>query len=139
MATAADGDFFDEARAKAEKAQCINNLKQLGLAARVWAGDNNDIFPTNFISMTNEIGNWRILQCPTDKSRNVTNWAEVASGNVSYQMLAPGISENEDPNIVFDFCPIHHIYGLHDGSVQSLDAEGMKHLKVINGRTIFAP
>src|SRR5438445_6806767 len=32
--------------------RCINNLRQTGLSIRVWAGDNNDKYPTQ-ISQTN--------------------------------------------------------------------------------------
>jgi len=82
---------FAEAQRKAERIQCVNNLKQIGLAGRLWAGDNKDVYPSNFICMTNELSTWKILQCPSDKSHNVTNWAEVAAGNISYIMDAAGI------------------------------------------------
>ena len=68
----------------------------------------------------------------------MTNWAEVAAGNVSYQHLVPGIKQTEDPRTVLFICPIHHNIGLLDGSVQQLSEDYMKnHLKVVNGRTIF--
>src|SRR6185437_10013690 len=35
-----------KAKARALRIQCVNNLKQCGLATRVWEGDNNDRFPT---------------------------------------------------------------------------------------------
>jgi hypothetical protein len=131
-------DFFAEAQAKAERDQCVNHLKQIGLAGRIWAGDHNDRFPLDFISMTNELNTPVILKCPADKARSVTTWAEVAAGNVSYQMDAPGISAAEDPNTVFVECPIHHAVALIDGSVQQTSLEFLRtHLKVVNGRKVL--
>ena len=33
------------AKKKAQKISCVNNLKQVGLAFRIWEGDNNDRYP----------------------------------------------------------------------------------------------
>ena len=85
---------------------CINNLKQIGLAFRTWSLDNNDQFPfqvsvTNggtmeltgsgiasihFQVMSNELSTPKILLCPADTGRtnaysfatNLNNW------NISY-------------------------------------------------------
>jgi prepilin-type N-terminal cleavage/methylation domain-containing protein len=35
-----------KAKARALRIQCVNNLKQCGLATRVWEGDNNDRYPS---------------------------------------------------------------------------------------------
>jgi uncharacterized protein YdcH (DUF465 family) len=131
-------DFFSDAQAKAQQIQCQNNLKQIGLAARIWAGDNNDAYPTNFISMKNELNNWKILQCPGDSSRNVTSWSDVESGNVSYTLLSP--VEETYPYSVLAYCPIHHNYCLADGSVQHLSPEAaQKYIKDVDGRLTYVP
>src|SRR6516162_3756619 len=33
------------AKRKAQRINCVNNLKEVGLAFRVWEGDNNDNYP----------------------------------------------------------------------------------------------
>jgi hypothetical protein len=138
-AISANDDYFAREQAAAERIQCVNNLKTIGLAARIWAADNKDIYPSNFISMTNELGTWAILQCPSDKSRNVTSWADVAAGNVSYQMDASGIVGTE-PEAVYVECPIHHNLLLVDGSVQEVSEKYMKeHVKLINGLKVYVP
>lgn len=71
---------------------CVNNLKQIGLAYWIWAGDHNNKFPTqvsingtngggtlelasgnnawiNFTVMSNELSTPKILHCPADKDR----------------------------------------------------------------------
>ncbi len=40
----------------AQETETINDMKQLGLAEMIYAGDNNGQFATNFDQMTNELG-----------------------------------------------------------------------------------
>jgi hypothetical protein len=74
---------------RARRIQCVNNLKQSGLAFRIWEGDNGDKYPmdvpTNkggtmeftdgantfrhFQVMSNELSTTRILFCPADAER----------------------------------------------------------------------
>ena len=86
---------------KAPRIRCVNNLKQIGLAFRVWEGDNGDRYPmsvyTNnaggplytdsadlfryFQVMSNELSNPQILICPTDKKRRAaTNFTTDFNG-----------------------------------------------------------
>jgi hypothetical protein len=112
LATAETGD----ARERADQARCINNMKQLGLAVRVWAGDNNDAYPPDIVSMTNEMGTPKILLCPSDTGRPVASaWSEYSSANCSYEYL--GGTETEPTRVMFR-CPFHGNIGLCDGSVQ---------------------
>ena len=138
--TSPDNDFFAKAKARAERIQCVNNLKQVGLAARIWSNDHGGIFPQDFISITNELSAWQVLQCPSDHSHNVAGWSDVAAGNVSYQMISPGISET-NPDVVFAICPIHGNIGLVDGSVQQtpIGTNYQSRLKVVDGKTILGP
>ncbi len=84
---------------------CSNNLKQLGLATRIWEGDNNDKYPpqvsvTNggsmelttgpnvwrtFQVMSNEMGTPKIAICPQDSTRfPATNFTSFNNSNVSF-------------------------------------------------------
>src|ERR1035438_5895923 len=93
-------------RDKARRINCVNNLKENGLAFRVWAGDNGDKFPmevsaTNTDAMkliatgkayvfwqiiSNELSTPKILYCTADTERvAATNFATVLSdANISY-------------------------------------------------------
>jgi prepilin-type N-terminal cleavage/methylation domain-containing protein len=83
------------AKRKAQKISCVNNLKQVGLAYRIWAGDNNDRYPQAvpyasggadvyvaksggtpqgyvnnpgmvYMVMSNELSTPKIIYCPSD-------------------------------------------------------------------------
>ncbi len=95
------------AKRKAQRISCVNNLKQVGLAFRVWEGDNNDHYPmavstlnggakewvwsagttagaseqgvTNvFLVMSNELSTPKVLFCPSDSVRN----AQIVFSNI---------------------------------------------------------
>jgi prepilin-type N-terminal cleavage/methylation domain len=82
-----------KAKQKAQRISCVNSMKQVGIAVRVWAGDNSDRYPSYvsvaqggaaqwvsksgtaasvyqpyryFWVMSNELSSPKILWCPTD-------------------------------------------------------------------------
>jgi len=82
-----------KSKAKAKRIACINNLKQISLALRMWSNDHRDKYPWNipeadggsqgsadwtdhFRLASNELGSVSILHCPSDKQKKfATNWA----------------------------------------------------------------
>ena len=92
------------AKKKAQRINCVNNLKQTGLAFRVWAGDQTDKFPMeistskggtkefdtgadafhHFQIMSNELSTPRILVCPADTRVAAANFVRLKNQNVSY-------------------------------------------------------
>lgn len=134
-----------KAKAKAQSIACVNNMKQINLAARIWASDNNDQYPFNVSStkggtlefcerggdgydrsayrhfqvMSNELNTPKILVCPGDSSRQAAaKFDELQSWNVSYQIRTGPKVNDANPNEVLIYCPLHHHTGLTDGSVQ---------------------
>ena len=101
---------------RSSKIGCVNNLKQVALAAKIWAGDNNDTLPvgisitnggsmedalagrvlSTFLVMSNELSTPKILKCPDDHERRLTNdFAGLSAANVSYFV---GIDDTNDIN-----------------------------------------
>jgi hypothetical protein len=87
--------------------RCVDNLKQIGLAYRVWAGDNNDTYPMqvsitnggtmeltadgrnawlNFLVMSNELVTPKLLVCPQDNEHlpSAINFSSQLVGHISY-------------------------------------------------------
>jgi len=133
---------MDEARERALSISCINNLKQFGLAVRVWGLDHNEAAPPDVLSMSDELGSPKILWCPADKSRTpATSFSAFTPANCSYEYLTPSAANvANEPERVLSRCPIHGHIGLCDGSVQGYI--GKKHpdwLVEQNGKLYFKP
>ncbi len=107
-----------EMAARGESINCVNKLKNIGLSARTYAVDNQNIFPPDFLSMSNELSSPKILVCPSDPGRQpAPDWSSLTPANISYQYLIPGGNESEPQRVAF-ICPIHGHICLADGSVQ---------------------
>ncbi len=86
-----------KAKAKAQRIKCVNNLKNVGLAFRIFATDNGDRFPMgvpaaeggssdyttknqhdrmiwrHFSALSNELSTPKIIVCPSDGTRSEAN------------------------------------------------------------------
>lgn len=131
-------DALNKARERAMKVACVNNMKQLGLAARLWENDNRGVLPPDILSMTNELNTPKILVCPADTNRlAAANWPAYTAANCSYEFLAPSGSITE-PNRVMFRCPIHDNVGLCDGSVHSFNQKIFsERIKTRDGKLFF--
>lgn len=100
------GSMVSQPRHHAPRIGCVNNLKQIGIAFRIWAEDHRDCYPmevsTNeggskefnatpqvyriFQVMQNEMGQSpKITLCPADtERRSATNFVNFGNSNVSY-------------------------------------------------------
>jgi len=139
---------LSRAKERAQRINCVNNLKQVGLGFKLWSGDHQD-FPFNvstnqggtlelcslgsdgfdmnavlhFQVLSNELSTPVILVCPADASRQrAVNFQTLQSANVSYE-LHSGTNLNEtNPQAVLAVCPIHGNVLFCDGSVQQRPA-----------------
>ncbi len=117
---APEEDPFRKQKEKAMSTACINNLKQIGLAARMWANDHHtNALPIDWLVMKKLLNTPRILTCPADTGRtSATSWDQFDGTSVSYEL--PSMAPDErDPYTVYSRCRIHGHIGLTDGSAHS--------------------
>ena len=129
------------AKKKAQRINCVNNLKQCGLAFRIWEGDHDDKMPMavpaakggsmesttgaetfhHFQVMSNELSTPKILICPQDTRTAANNFARLKNQNVSYFV---GLEANDanpqmfldgDRNLTSDHAPENGILKLVPG------------------------
>jgi len=102
------------AKQKAQRISCVNNMKQIGIAYRIWSNDNNDRYPSqnteaqggwsgnatannaatvvfvNYSIMANEMGqSAKIVSCPSDDRQANTNFYYPQAAQS--QLTVPGI------------------------------------------------
>ena len=98
---------------------CVNNLKWIGLAYKVWAGDNNDILPmgvsvtnggsmglvvtgdvaSTFEVMSDELSTAKILICPADLRSPAINFTALTSSNISY-FVGVDVTNDSNPELI---------------------------------------
>jgi len=119
---------LSRAKGAAQRVACTNNLKQIGLAMRLWADNNDGRFPWKvdqtdggrkpngtdnatvnfqFAVVSNELASTKILLCPSDVRRiSATNFATISLTNVSYALCneadekRPGVILATDRNMI---------------------------------------
>jgi hypothetical protein len=110
-----------KAKDKAQSIKCVNNLKQIGLAARIYAVDHDDKFPPDLASMKNELTTPTILICsrdPAPPELTGLTWESFDPDRSSYEYFGAGMSDGDDPGTVLVRCRFHNHVCLLDGSVQ---------------------
>jgi competence protein ComGC len=129
------------AKRKSKRINCVNNLKQDGLAFRLWEGDNGDKYPmavsTNkngtmeyaedgnafrhFQVMSNELSTPKILVCPADDRTAAASFARLKNQNVSYFVgldateVRPQMLLTGDRNVTNGMAPVRSVLELRPG------------------------
>lgn len=99
---------------------CVTHLKQINVAAQSWAGDHNDTFPPDLLSLSNALSAPGILACPEDAFKTpATEWVQFnPAENLSYEFLLPGTKPAEVASQAVFRCPNHGHVVLGDGTLK---------------------
>jgi competence protein ComGC len=121
-----------KAKQRAQRINCVSNLKQVGLSFRLWGSDNDDKYPphvsTNkggseeyvpggntfrhFLCMSNELSTPKILACPADDREPAPNFKQLKNANISYFVgveadeIKPQTLLSGDRNLVLNGEPV---------------------------------
>lgn len=99
-----------KAKARAQRIKCVSNLKQVGLAFRMWSNDHDSKYPwaistadggtagiptmdtyNHMLSISNELSTPKVLVCPSDTAKTlVSSFPGLKNINVSYFVAFEG-------------------------------------------------
>lgn len=99
------------AKSKAQRISSVSNLKQVGLAARLWASDHGDKFPSDYDQFKQELGSEKV----TRDTQTGQTFVWVGAGK-----------DDSDPRALLAYSPTDNNgrYVLFaDGSVQQMNSE----------------
>jgi prepilin-type N-terminal cleavage/methylation domain-containing protein/prepilin-type processing-associated H-X9-DG protein len=124
-----------QARERARRISCANNLKQIGLGIKMYAGDHREKYPTSITSASRYLAHQaKLFLCPSDAYRTPTNTiGEMAEENNSYGYRAwedtdggTRMSESTVPNQLL-MCDKNGDGDLPTGDVEADEAWGGNH------------
>lgn len=125
---------------------CQNNLRQIGLAMKVWALERNDQYPFNvstnsggslelcsrgpdgfetdpvphLMVISNELSSSTFLVCPGDSGKHpAAGFASLRPENISYQLRTGTNINSDNPQEILAVCPIHGNVLYCDGNVRA--------------------
>jgi len=106
-------------KGEAQSIACISNMKQIGVAARLYAKEHGNTFPPDLVAMKDELGTPKLLFCPgAPGGVQAMDWTHLNVSTISYQFLNPNgnASDSQKPLVT---CSMHGHVGLSDTSVNA--------------------
>jgi prepilin-type N-terminal cleavage/methylation domain-containing protein len=108
------------AKKKAQKINCVNNLKQVGLAFRIWSGDNSDKYAMS-------------VAAASGGAQEYVNYGTTTSGRLNPGMVFMVMSnELSTPKVVY--CPSDNFH--NNGAANSFSYTNFVHCTAPNGNTL---
>ena len=137
-----------KAKARAQRIACVSNLKQVGLAFRMWGDDNESRFPwrvatseggsqgqpqawQHFAVLSNDVSTPKVYRCLNDSDRDrAYNWGDTGDGFLALknQSLSYFVGTDSDENL-----PLMHVAG--DRNVQGDDNQNCAVAQINGGIT----
>ena len=111
---------FEKAKLQMEGFRCANNLRQIGMAVRIYATVNEGVFPRTASQFGPHMGFSTFLICPADAGYRNRKIDSKDFSKTSYIFTLDGASE-ATPTTVIVRCPFHDLTLTADGAVHRPD------------------
>jgi hypothetical protein len=111
-------DAVIHAKRYATSINCLNQMKNVAMAARLWAADHQERMPTNFVSFKQELSTPRVLRCPGDSRREVLiDWSSFTEDKASYEFASTNVLTDGASDIYLR-CRVHGHEARADGNAE---------------------
>jgi prepilin-type N-terminal cleavage/methylation domain-containing protein/prepilin-type processing-associated H-X9-DG protein len=103
-----------KAKARAQRINCVSNMKQIGVALRLYANDNDSKYPavtnvpagnplvwTNFAVSGNELSSPKVLICPSDGDRPANASGKIAPTDFSVNTNGFANSQHQNGSLSY--------------------------------------
>jgi len=125
-----------KAKERGKRIACVSNMRQLGIAFRMWSDDNEGRFPwrvpsddggskglvkawMHFAVISNEIATPKVFRCNSDSARDrATDWTAGSDGFLTLQNQGLSYFVGTDSD---DSLPLMHVLG--DRNIQGQDGQ----------------
>ena len=144
---------LSKAKGRALRISCVNNLRQTGLAFRMWADDNDGRFPwrqttanggsmgeveawKSFSLIRSEISTPKVFRCPSDRDREKANdWS--AEPGVGFEAMKNGALSYFIGTDADESLPNVQVIG--DRNIQGIDGQNCDSAKLVGTATLLDP
>jgi prepilin-type N-terminal cleavage/methylation domain-containing protein len=143
---------LSKAKAKAQRAACVNNQRQIGIAFHIWGEDRVGRLPwrtptsddgtpglpeawQHFRVISNEVNTPKVLHCPSDRERiTATDWSAGPQGFETLRNRALSYFVGTDCNLTYT-----RMHALGDRNIMGQDNQHCDTAEIATGITRLVP
>jgi|GEM_PF-1521960 len=122
---------------KAKRISSVSNLKQIGLACKMYSMDHSEKFPNDLTALEKYLSDAKVYVAPVDERRKASKDKVIRQTNTSYAYVGKGLSEHSSADLPLAF-EKPDVVAKHAGVCNVLYVDGHVHSEKVKGRTCKA-